>query len=48
MILTRKERLVTGKALLGKCLPGAHRDWKPRAKRRDPIQLLIEGRMEKL
>src|SRR5262245_6925941 len=51
MTPTRKERRVTGKAMRDKCARVAHGTWKPHAKRRDPIELLIEssaGRMPKL
>src|SRR5262245_54277690 len=51
MTPTRKERRVTGKAMRDKCARVAHGTWKPRAKRHDPIELLIEssaGRMTQL
>src|SRR5215470_2406427 len=48
---TLKERRATGKAKRNKCSRVAHGTWKPHAKRRDPIDLLIEssaGRMPQL
>lgn len=49
--LSRKERRAAGKALRDKCAKDSHASWKPHAKRRDPIELLIEssaGRMQQL
>jgi uncharacterized protein (DUF2252 family) len=51
MTPTRKERSATGKAMRNKCSRVAHGTWKPHAKRRDPIDLLIlssAGRMQQL
>ncbi len=48
---TRKERRTAGKALRDKCAWDAHANWKPHARRRDPIDLLIEssaGRLPQL
>jgi uncharacterized protein (DUF2252 family) len=51
MTPTRKERRSAGKAMRDKCARVVHGAWKPHAKRRDPIELLIEssaGRMPQL
>ena len=48
---TGEERRAAGKALRDKCPKDAHARWKPQAKRRDPIDLLIKssaGRMPQL
>jgi uncharacterized protein (DUF2252 family) len=43
MTPTRKERRVAGKALRDKCAKDVHATWKPHAKRRDPVELLVES-----
>lgn len=43
MIPSRNERRVAGKALRDKCEREAHAKWKPQAKRRNPVDLLIES-----
>src|SRR5215471_12384413 len=48
MAPTRKERRVMGKALRDKCAKGAHATWKPHAKRRDPVALLIESAADRM
>jgi uncharacterized protein (DUF2252 family) len=51
MSSTGKDRRAAGKAMRDKCARVAHGTWKPSAKRRDPIELLIEssaGRMQQL
>jgi uncharacterized protein (DUF2252 family) len=51
MTPSQKERRATGKSLRDKCARLAHATWKPPAKRRNPVALLIEsskGRMSQL
>jgi uncharacterized protein (DUF2252 family) len=43
MTPNRKQRRADGKALRDKCEREAHAKWKPQAKRRDPVELLIES-----
>ena len=46
--LSRKERLVAGKALREKVPREQHGTWKPSAKRRDPIDVLEESNRDRM
>src|SRR5215471_14388380 len=48
MTPTHKERQIAGKALRDKCARVAHETWKPHARRRDPIELLIESAADRM
>ena len=46
--LSRKERLVAGKALRVKVPRESHADWKPSAKRRDPVDVLEDSNRNRM